>query len=52
MQKSLNVEDKIQLDKFVLRDYQKPIYDALFNKGYKRLAIVLPRRARQRSLTL
>lgn len=41
----MNVEDKIQLDKFKLRDYQKPIYDALFNKGYKRLAIVLPRRA-------
>lgn len=41
----MNVEDRIQLNRFQLRDYQKPIYDAIFNEGYKRLAIVLPRRA-------
>lgn len=40
----MNVEDKIVLDKFQLRDYQKPIYDALFNKDYKRLLICLARR--------
>ena len=40
----MNVEDHILLDKFTLRDYQKPIWDAI-EKGYRKLCIILPRRA-------
>lgn len=40
----MNIENKIVLDKFVARPYQKDIIDAL-DKGYKKLVIVLPRRA-------
>lgn len=41
----LPVEVAIQLDKFRPRDYQKPIFDAFFNKKFKRLVVILPRRA-------
>jgi len=41
----LNVEDKITRNQFVLRDYQIPIWKALFQDKIKRLIIVLPRRA-------
>jgi len=35
----------IRLDKFKLRDYQKPIWDALENRGYRKVICILPRRA-------
>ena len=41
----MNVEDKLILDKFQLREYQEPIFDALFLKDYKRLILTLPRRS-------
>ena len=41
----LNVEQKIHLDKFQLRPYQIPIWDAVENKGYRKVFTVLPRRA-------
>lgn len=40
-----NVEIEIGLDKFQLRDYQIPIWDAIVNKGYRKVLAVLPRRA-------
>lgn len=40
----MNVETRITLDKFTARPYQQEIIDAL-EKGYKKLVIVLPRRA-------
>lgn len=36
---------EVHLDKFVPRFYQLPICDALENQGYKRLIIIMPRRA-------
>lgn len=41
----LDVETRIHLNKFKPREYQLPIYDALENKGYKRIIAVWPRRA-------
>lgn len=41
----LNVEDNIILNTIELREYQKPIFDAIFNRGIKRLALTLPRRS-------
>jgi phage terminase large subunit len=38
-------ETRIKLDRFKLRPYQEPIWDALENKGYKRLLVILPRRS-------
>lgn len=38
----MNIETKIYLNKFKLRDYQIPICDALENKGYKRIIAVWP----------
>ena len=38
-------ETKIYLDKFKLRWYQEPIWDAIQKKGYKKVLCVLPRRA-------
>lgn len=41
----MNIEDKIYLaDKFQLRDYQQPIWDAL-QSGFDRLLLCLPRRS-------
>ncbi len=40
----MNVESQIILDKFQIRDYQKPIFDAIENKGYRRVLWVAPRR--------
>lgn len=40
-----NVEIQIRLNKFVPRDYQLPILDAIENKGYKKVLAILPRRA-------
>lgn len=39
------MEAPIKLDRFVPRDYQLPILDAIENKGYKRVVAILPRRA-------
>src|ERR1700679_2321267 len=39
------VEAQIHLNKFVPREYQKPILDAIENKGYKRVIAIMPRRA-------
>lgn len=36
---------QITLDKFKLRDYQAPIWDAIENEGYRKVVVVLPRRA-------
>lgn len=41
----MNIESQIHLDKFQPRPYQKPIFDAILNKGYKRVLSILPRRA-------
>lgn len=41
----MNVETTIKLNKFKPRDYQKPIFDSIENKGYKRVLACLPRRA-------
>ena len=41
----MKVETVIKLNKFVPRDYQLPICDALENQGYKKLLCILPRRA-------
>lgn len=40
-----NVEDNLVLDECRLRPYQEPIFDAIFNRGIKRMVVVLPRRA-------
>jgi len=45
MKNDINVETRIRLDKFVPRDYQLPILDAIENKGYKKVLAILPRRA-------
>jgi len=46
----MNIETRIKLDKFKPRDYQIPICDAILNpeKDYKKVFVVMPRRARQR----
>lgn len=41
----MNIETEIKLDRFKARPYQQPIFDAIENKGYKRVIAVLPRRA-------
>lgn len=41
----MKVETQIHLNKFQLREYQKPIWDAIENKGYKRVVYVAPRRS-------
>lgn len=41
----MGIETVIKLDKFKPRIYQLPIFDALENKGYKRVLAILPRRA-------
>lgn len=38
-------ETVIKLNKFLPREYQLPIIDALENKGYKRILAIMPRRA-------
>jgi hypothetical protein len=45
MFEEMNVETKIKLNRFKARDYQLPICDALENKGYRKLLVVMPRRA-------
>lgn len=40
-----NVEVDIALNKFNLRWYQEPLWDAIENKGYRKVLAVLPRRA-------
>src|SRR5271165_227982 len=44
-EKRLGIETVIKLNKFKPRDYQLPIFDALENKGYKKVLAILPRRA-------
>lgn len=39
------IETQIKLDLFKPRPYQEPIFDAIVNKGYRRVIAVLPRRA-------
>lgn len=39
------MEQEIRLNKFVPRDYQLCLFDALENKGYKRIIAIWPRRA-------
>lgn len=43
--KQLDVETRIKLDSFKCRPYQAPIWDAIQNKGYKRVLAIMPRRA-------
>jgi phage terminase large subunit len=42
---NIDTESAITLDKFNLRWYQEPIWDAIENKGYKKVIVILPRRA-------
>lgn len=42
---NLNVESRITLNKFQLRDYQEELWDAIENQGYRKLLAILPRRA-------
>jgi hypothetical protein len=39
-----NLEITIQLDQFEPRPYQKPVFDAFINKGYKKIMCIWPRR--------
>ena len=41
----MQIETVIKLNKFKPRPYQAPIWDAIENKGYKRVLAILPRRA-------
>jgi phage terminase large subunit len=41
----LDAGERIHLNKFKPRPYQLPIFDAIENKGYKRVLAILPRRA-------
>lgn len=41
----MKVEEQIHLNRFHPRDYQIPIFDAIENKGYKKVLCILPRRA-------
>lgn len=41
----MNIESKIQLDRFKPRSYQLPLVTAIENKGFKRVIGILPRRA-------
>lgn len=41
----MHLETRIKLDKFKLRDYQRPLFDAYENKHYKRIMLIWPRRA-------
>lgn len=41
----MNVETNIHLNKFQPREYQKPLFEAILSKGYKRVLGILPRRA-------
>jgi phage terminase large subunit len=43
--KGLKAEESVHLNKFVPRNYQLPILDAIENKGYKRVIAIMPRRA-------
>lgn len=45
MFEGINVETRIKLTSFVPRPYQLPLFDAIENKGYKRVLALLPRRA-------
>jgi len=40
-----NVEDRLILDEFELRDYQETLYDAIENHGYRKILAIWPRRA-------
>lgn len=44
-QEDISVGTKIHLNKFVPRDYQRPICDALENKKYRRILVIMPRRS-------
>lgn len=41
----MKIETEIKLDRWKPRDYQIPIFDAILNKGYKRVLAIWPRRA-------
>lgn len=41
----MNIETQIKLDKFIPREYQLPICDAMENKKFRKILYVLPRRA-------
>lgn len=41
----MSVETTIKLNRFKPRSYQLPIFDAIENKGYRRVLVILPRRA-------
>lgn len=41
----MNTEERILLDKFQLRPYQEEIWDAIENKGYRKVLAIMPRRA-------
>lgn len=43
--KYMNLEAAIHLDRFQPRDYQIPPMDAILNKKYKRVLVIMPRRA-------
>jgi phage terminase large subunit len=40
-----SIETQIKLNSFTPRDYQIPIYDAIENKGYKKVLFISPRRS-------
>lgn len=42
---NVDIETRIKLDKFLLRPYQTALWDALENKGYRKILAVWPRRA-------
>lgn len=41
----MRIETKIKLNKFKIRSYQMPLFDAIENKNYRRALLIWPRRA-------
>ena len=41
----MKIETQIQLDKFIARDYQRPLIEAFNSKKFTRYLIVWPRRS-------
>ena len=39
------IEERIHLDLFKPRDYQLPLFDAVENRGYRRVLAIMPRRS-------
>lgn len=45
MMNDINIETRIKITKFKPKEFQKPLFDAVLNRGYKRILALWPRRA-------